>query len=103
MKKGLTTDAMYGPRYSGVATFMRTLQVSDPSQVDIALIGVPFDGGVENRSGQRHGPREMRNMSTSCAPFITQLGLIPMKPAASATWATFLSRICSTLKPLSEI
>jgi len=64
MKKGLTTDAMYGPRYSGVATFMRTLQVSDPSQVDIALIGVPFDGGVENRSGQRHGPREMRNMST---------------------------------------
>jgi guanidinopropionase len=32
--------------------------------LDIALIGVPFDGGVENRPGQRHGPREIRNAST---------------------------------------
>jgi guanidinopropionase len=32
--------------------------------LDIALVGVPFDGGAENRPGQRHGPREIRNMST---------------------------------------
>jgi guanidinopropionase len=64
MSNGLITDAMYGPRYSGISTFMRTAQRDDPSQLDIALIGVPYDGGVENRSGQRHGPREMRNMST---------------------------------------
>lgn len=64
MSNGLTTDAMYGPRYSGIATFMRTALLDDPSRMDIALIGVPYDGGVENRSGQRHGPREMRNMST---------------------------------------
>ena len=64
MPIGSTTAAMYGPRYSGIATFMRTAQIDDPSQLDIALIGVPYDGGVENRSGQRHGPREIRNMST---------------------------------------
>jgi guanidinopropionase len=52
------------PRYSRVATFMGTPLVRDPSKLDIALIGVPFDGGAENRPGQRHGPREIRNMSS---------------------------------------
>jgi len=32
--------------------------------VDIGIIGVPFDGGVTNRPGSRHGPREVRNQST---------------------------------------
>ena len=52
------------PRYTGVPTFMRTPQVHDPAEVDIALIGVPYDGGVSNRAGARHGPREMRNASS---------------------------------------
>jgi guanidinopropionase len=52
------------PRYAGIATFMRTPLFRDPSELDIALIGVPFDGGVENRPGPRHGPREIRNMSS---------------------------------------
>jgi guanidinopropionase len=32
--------------------------------IDIGLIGVPFDGGVTNRTGTRHGPREIRNQSS---------------------------------------
>jgi guanidinopropionase len=32
--------------------------------VDIGLIGVPYDGGVTNRAGARHGPREVRNQSS---------------------------------------
>jgi guanidinopropionase len=55
---------MSAPRYAGIATFMRTPFIHDPSKLDIAVIGVPFDGGVENRAGARHGPREIRNMST---------------------------------------
>ena len=51
-------------RYSGIATFMGTPLVRDPAEVDIALVGVPFDGGTENRPGPRHGPREIRNMSS---------------------------------------
>ncbi|WP_099558961.1 agmatinase [Hartmannibacter diazotrophicus] len=35
-----------------------------PDEVDIALVGVPFDGGTTNRPGPRHGPREVRNQST---------------------------------------
>jgi guanidinopropionase len=57
-------DPKFEPRYAEIATFMRTPLVRDPSEVDIALVGVPFDGGVTNRPGARHGPREIRNMSS---------------------------------------
>ena len=64
MENTLNYESMSAPRYTGIATFMRTPLVRDLSKLDIALIGVPFDGGVENRPGQRHGPREIRNMSS---------------------------------------
>ena len=37
----------------------------DPAQLDIALVGVPYDGAVTNRAGARHGPREIRNASSN--------------------------------------
>jgi len=52
------------PRFAEIATFMRLPRVSDPAEVDIALIGVPWDGGTTNRAGARHGPREIRNYSS---------------------------------------
>jgi guanidinopropionase len=52
------------PRYTGIPTFMRTPACRDLSEVDIGLVGVPFDGGVTNRAGARHGPREIRNQSS---------------------------------------
>ncbi len=56
--------AMFAPRYAEIATFMRAPLASDPGDVDVALAGVPFDGGTSNRPGARHGPREIRNMSS---------------------------------------
>ncbi len=54
------------PRFSGIATFMRLPHVKDVARVkvDIGLIGVPWDGGTTNRAGARHGPRQIRDMST---------------------------------------
>lgn len=52
------------PRFSGIATFMRLPHIEDPAGLDIALCGVPWDGGTTNRPGARHGPREIRSMST---------------------------------------
>ncbi|MHA1569694.1 MAG: agmatinase [Alphaproteobacteria bacterium] len=52
------------PRFAGDATFMRLPRVEDPADVDIALVGVPWDGGTTNRAGARHGPREIRSMSS---------------------------------------
>ena len=57
-------DPMVRPRYTGLATFMRVPYREDPAGIDIGLIGVPFDGGVTNRTGARHGPREIRNQSS---------------------------------------
>ncbi len=64
-----TTDAsepnpMLAPRYTQVPTFMRAPLVQNFDGLDIAMIGVPFDGGTTNRPGARHGPREMRNSSS---------------------------------------
>ena len=57
-------DPMQRPRYTGLPTFMRAPYQEDWINVDIGLIGVPFDGGVTNRTGARHGPREIRNQSS---------------------------------------
>jgi guanidinopropionase len=61
---GTDLTAMQLPRYSGIPTFMRVPACTDLAQLDIALAGVPFDGGVTARPGARYGPREIRNMST---------------------------------------
>ena len=52
------------PRFAGIATFMRLPYVEDPAGVDIGMIGVPWDGGTTNRAGARHGPRQIRDLST---------------------------------------
>ena len=56
-------DSGLVPRFAGLPTFMR-LPIAKPDEVDIALVGVPFDGGTTNRTGARHGPREIRNQSS---------------------------------------
>jgi guanidinopropionase len=57
-------DAALVPRFGAIPTFMRLPHILDPAALDIALIGVPWDGGTTNRAGARHGPREIRNMSS---------------------------------------
>jgi guanidinopropionase len=52
------------PRFAGIATFMRLPHLSVPEGIDIGLIGVPWDGGTTNRAGARHGPRQIRDLST---------------------------------------
>ncbi|HKL06765.1 MAG TPA: agmatinase [Roseovarius sp.] len=56
------------PRFAGVPTFMRLPHVpldhERLSDVDIGLIGVPWDSGTTNRPGPRHGPRQLRDAST---------------------------------------
>lgn len=57
-------DPKTAPRFTGIPTFMRTPYQEDPTGLDIALVGVPYDGGVTNRPGARHGPREIRDKSS---------------------------------------
>lgn len=57
-------DAAEVPRFAGHSTFMRLPAVSSAEGLDIALVGIPWDGGTTNRAGARHGPREVRNQSS---------------------------------------
>ena len=61
---GETYEPHHALRHTEIATFMRAPLARSLDEVDIALVGIPFDGGVTHRPGARHGPREIRNMST---------------------------------------
>jgi guanidinopropionase len=77
-------DPMARPRYTGLATFMRAPYREDPTGVEIGLIGVPFDGGVTNRTGTRHGPREIRNQSSLMRKINQASGIAPYELCAVA-------------------
>ena len=69
------------PRFAGVATFMRlphvSLQDSKIEDVEVGLIGIPWDSGTTNRPGPRHGPRQLRDFSTMIR---AQHGVTGMRP-----------------------
>ena len=74
-------DPQAQPRHTGIASFFRTPIASHPRDADIALIGVPFDGGVTHRSGARHGPRAVRDQSTLLRRINAATGIAPFAAA----------------------
>lgn len=56
-------DAAVTPRFSDVATFLRTRRHEIERGIDIGLCGVPFDLGLNYRSGPRQGPAGVREAS----------------------------------------
>ncbi|MBM2576428.1 agmatinase [Jannaschia sp. Os4] len=75
-------------RFAGIPTFMRLPHVpaDDPrrAEVDIGLIGMPWDGGTSNRPGARHGPRSLRDASTMVREMNRATGQVPYDHAAIA-------------------
>ncbi len=66
------------PRFAGPATMMRLPTQENAAGLDACFVGIPMDIGTSNRSGTRHGPRQIRaescmlrpyNMATGAAPF----------------------------------
>src|SRR5580704_18214898 len=70
-------DALVYPRFSGLTTFMRLPHVPRAQELDIALIGIPFDGGTTYRSGPRFGPRHVREQSAIIRPWNPVLHVNP--------------------------
>lgn len=52
------------PRFSGVKTFFRLPIANVNEKFDVALFGVPFDGGSTYRTGQRFAPQGVRSVSS---------------------------------------
>jgi len=70
-------DPQLRPRYTGIPTFFRLPHTMRLDEVDIGLVGVPFDGGVTNRTGARHGPRDIRNQSSLIRKINQATGVAP--------------------------
>jgi agmatinase len=62
-------DAFVSPRFGQIATFMRLPHRRDPAGLDVALVGIPYDGGTSYRTGARFGPREIRAQSAMIRPY----------------------------------
>jgi agmatinase len=88
-------DALAYPRFSGIPTFMRLPHISRAEELDIALIGVPFDGGATYRSGPRFGPRNIRAQSAMIRPWNPALNLNPFARWRIADFGDF------SINPLS--
>ncbi|MEO3413315.1 agmatinase [Roseovarius sp. CAU 1744] len=76
------------PRFAGVPTFMRLPHVPQGhdrfGDVQIGLIGVPWDSGTTNRPGPRHGPRQLRDASTMMRAQHAVSGVRPFEAANCA-------------------
>jgi agmatinase len=56
---------------------MRLPHRTDPAGADVAIVGVPFDGGTSYRTGSRMGPREIRNQSSLIRTYSHALQVAP--------------------------
>ncbi len=52
------------PRFSGIKTFFRLPHVAVDNDYEVALVGVPYDGGVSYRPGARFAPTHVRQASS---------------------------------------
>jgi len=68
-------DATRAPRYSGIRTFARLPHVREADEVDVAVVGVPFDTATSYRAGARFGPEGIRAGSTLLRPYHPPLGV----------------------------
>ena len=92
-KKFEPVDATVVPRFADIATFLRTQRCEIDPDIDIGFVGVPFDLGVNYRTGARQGPAAVREASrvirkvhptTNIKPYelcnIADIGDAPVNP-----------------------
>ena len=74
-------DATAVPRFAGISTFARLPSADQVARWDIAVVGVPFDGGTSYRPGARFGPAAVREGSRLLRPYNPALGSLPFSLA----------------------
>jgi agmatinase len=75
------TDATTVPRFAGISTFARLPTADRLARWDIAVVGVPFDGGTSYRPGARFGPAAVREGSRLLRPYNPALDSMPFELA----------------------
>jgi len=72
-------DSLLSPRFTGPSTFARLPHVRTLEEVDVAIVGVPFDTGVTYRVGGRFGPNAVRAASVMLRPYNANLDVKPFE------------------------
>lgn len=73
-------EATRVPRFAGLGTFARLPQIDAVPDYDIAVLGVPFDGGTSFRPGARFGPAAVREASRLLRPgYHVELDVTPVE------------------------
>ncbi|MCP2253354.1 agmatinase [Prauserella aidingensis] len=68
------------PRFAGAATFARLPTIDAVPDYDVAVLGVPFDGGTSYRPGARFGPMAVRQASRHLRPaYHVELDVAPFR------------------------
>lgn len=65
--------------FAGITSFMRSPVTRDLMGVEVAIVGVPFDGGTSYRSGTRFGPRKIREASLMLWGYNNPLAVRPLE------------------------
>ncbi len=74
-------DATVVPRFAGLSTFARLPTIDQVETWDIAVVGIPFDGGTTYRPGARFGPSAVRQGSRLLRPYHPELEALPFELA----------------------
>ncbi|MCX7423494.1 MAG: agmatinase [Planctomycetia bacterium] len=74
-----TGSSFAAPPFQGIATFGRRPQTRELVEIDVAILGVPFDSTVSYRSGTRLGPRAIREQSLLLWGFNNVLSVAPFE------------------------
>ncbi len=64
--------------FMGIPSFMRQPVSRDLTNVDVAILGVPYDSATSHRSGTRFGPRKIREMSLLLWGYNSTLNIRPL-------------------------
>jgi agmatinase len=70
-------DGRKFPRFSGICTFFRLPHHPDVDDLDVAVLGVPWDGSVSYRPGARFGPRAVRDASVLMRAYSPEAAIRP--------------------------
>ncbi|WP_299636853.1 agmatinase [uncultured Ruegeria sp.] len=74
-------SAMELARFAGIPAFMRLpilhMEHERITDVELGIVGIPWDGGTTNRPGARHGPRQLRDYSTMIRAMNPVTGVAP--------------------------
>jgi agmatinase/guanidinopropionase len=102
VEKNLAYGADLEP-FMGIPTFMRLPATRELEDVDVAIVGVPFDSGTSYRSGTRFGPRKIRESSLMLWGHNPTMRIAPLQHLSVADYGDISVNPTSIEKTMASI